>query len=123
MAEVRLEGVSKSYGEELALDSLTLEVAEKEFLVLLGPSGCGKTTALRCIAGLETPDKGKIYIGGTLVNDFAPKERDIALVFQSYALYPHKTVFGNLEFPLKARGESPQEIRAKVNEVAQLLRI
>ncbi len=123
MARVRLHGVSKSFGTTKALDSLGLDVGDKEFAVLLGPSGCGKTTALRCIAGLETPDEGEIYIGDTLVNDLPPKERDVAVVFQSYALYPHKTVYGNLAFPLQVRGRPKQAILEKVKQVASLLRI
>ncbi|MFP3985054.1 MAG: ABC transporter ATP-binding protein, partial [Candidatus Bathyarchaeia archaeon] len=95
----------------------------KEFMVLLGPSGCGKTTALRCIAGLETPEEGEIYIGDKLVNDLDPKERDIAMVFQSYALYPHMTVSKNLAFPLENAKLPKKEIERKVQEVAELLKI
>jgi multiple sugar transport system ATP-binding protein len=123
MAEVILDDVCKKFGDVTALDSLSLKVEDKEFAVLLGPSGCGKTTALRCIAGLETPDSGEIRIGETIVNGLAPKDRDIAMVFQSYALYPHKTVFDNLAFPLKVRKKSRQQIETKVKEVANLLRI
>ena len=96
---------------------------DKEFLVLLGPSGCGKTTALRCIAGLETPEEGEIYIGDNLVNDLDPKERDIAMVFQSYALYPHMTVFKNLAFPLENLGVPMAERKTRVQQVAELLKI
>ncbi len=107
----------------MAVNSLSLEGKDKEFLVLLGPSGCGKTTALRCIAGLETPEEGEIYIGDRLVNDLDPKERDVAMVFQSYALYPHMTVFSNLAFPLENMKVPKDEIRVKVRQVAELLKI
>jgi multiple sugar transport system ATP-binding protein len=88
MAHVQFKGLSKRFKSVVALDDLTLEVGDKEFLVLVGPSGCGKTTALRCLAGLEEPTAGEIYIGDRLVNDVSPKDRDIAMVFQNYALYP-----------------------------------
>jgi len=123
MAEVRLSNLVKRFGSVTAVDNLNLKVEDKEFIVLLGPSGCGKTTALRCIAGLETPDGGEIYIGDELVNDIPPKERDIAMVFQSYALYPHMTVFNNLAFPLKMRKYSKSEIHQRVQKSADLLRI
>jgi multiple sugar transport system ATP-binding protein len=123
MAELRLLEVSKSFGNVRALDSLSLQIRDREFAVLLGPSGCGKTTALRCIAGLEKPDKGEIYIGDAQVNGLPPKDRDVAVVFQSYALYPHKTVRDNLAFPLHMRGKSRQVIDQKVKEVANLLKI
>lgn len=92
-------------------------------MVFLGPSGSGKTTALRCVAGLEMPDEGEIYIGDTVVSDLSPKERDVAMVFQSYALYPHMTVYDNIAFPLKIRGLSQADISARVKKVAELLRI
>ncbi len=123
MAQLRLQDVSKSFGAVKALDSVSLEVGDKEFVVFLGPSGCGKTTVLRCIAGLERPDSGEIFIDGVMVNDLLPKERDVAVVFQSYALYPHKTVYDNLAFPLQVRGKSKQTIDQRVREVARLLRI
>ena len=123
MAKVLLKNVTKRFGEVLAVNQLSLEVKDKEFMILLGPSGCGKTTALRCIAGLETPEEGEIYIGNRLVNDLDPKERDIAMVFQSYALYPHMTVFKNLAFPLENARVPKEEIKNKVQEVAELLRI
>src|SRR5215218_4716759 len=103
MASVAFDRVSKSYGEVLALNDLTIHVHDREFLVLVGPSGCGKSTALRLIAGLEELSSGDIYIGDRLVNDVAPKDRDIAMVFQSYALYPHMSVYDNLAFGLKLR--------------------
>ena len=107
----------------MAVDRLSLKVKEKEFVVLLGPSGCGKTTTLRCIAGLEKPDEGEIYIGDRLVNDLDPKDRNIAMVFQSYALYPHMTVFSNMAFPLENFKVPKGEMKKKVQEVARLLQI
>ena len=107
----------------MAVDELSLRAQDKEFLVLLGPSECGKTTALRCISGLEAPDAGKIYIGDRLVNDLPPKDRDVAMVFQTYALYPHMTVYDNIAFPLKMRRVAKQEIDGKVRKAADLLRI
>lgn len=123
LARVLLKNVKKQFGEVIAVDRLNLEAKDKEFLVLLGPSGCGKTTVLRCIAGLETPDKGEIYIGDRLVNDLDPRERDVAMVFQSYALYPHMRVFSNLAFPLENAKVPKDEIKKRVNQVAELLRI
>jgi multiple sugar transport system ATP-binding protein len=123
LARVLLKDVTKRFGKVVAVDSLDLEVKDKEFAILLGPSGCGKTTALRCIAGLETPDKGEIYIGDRLVNDLDPKERDVAMVFQSYALYPHMTVFRNLAFPLENMKVPKDEIKTKVRQAAELLQI
>src|SRR3972149_5578898 len=98
MASVRLVDLSKRFDKVVALDRLNLEIQDKEFLVLVGPSGCGKTTALRLIAGLEEPTEGEIHIGGRLVNDVTPRDRDIAMVFQNYALYPHMSVYDNLSF-------------------------
>lgn len=123
MARVLLRDVTKRFGDVVAVDRLNLDVQDKEFVILLGPSGCGKTTALRCIAGLETPDEGEIFIGDEFVNDLDPKDRDIAMVFQSYALYPHMTVFDNLAFPLENRKVSRNEIRERVKKVAELLQI
>lgn len=123
LARVLLENVRKQFGEVIAVDRLSLEAKDREFLVLLGPSGCGKTTVLRCIAGLENPDEGEIYIGDRLVNDLDPKERDIAMVFQSYALYPHMSVFSNLAFPLENAKFPKDEIKKRVNQVAELLKI
>jgi len=123
LARVLLKNVTKSFGEVVAVNSLNLEAKDKEFVVLLGPSGCGKTTALRCIAGLETPEEGDIYIGNRLVNDLDPKERNVAMVFQSYALYPHMTVFNNLSFPLENMKVPKDEINRKVRQVAKLLEI
>jgi len=121
MSGVALEGVTKRFGNVTAVDDLTLEIEDKEFLVLLGPSGCGKSTALRMIAGLEDPTAGVIRIGERVVNDIEPKDRDIAMVFQSYALYPHMTVERNIEFPLKSRGVPKDERRMLVHDVASML--
>ena len=123
MSEVVLENVSKRFGEVTAVDSVNLKVKKREFLTLLGPSGCGKTTTLRLIAGLEEPTSGNIYIGDKIVNDLPPKDRNIAMVFQSYALYPHMTVFDNIRFPLRIRKVPKNEISKKVEEAATLLGI
>lgn len=123
MAKVVLKGVTKRFGEVVAINRFNLEARDKDFVVLLGPSGCGKTTALRCIAGLETADEGEIYIGERLVNDLDPQERDVAMVFQSYALYPHMTVFSNLAFPLENAKVPKDEVKRRVQEVAELLKI
>jgi multiple sugar transport system ATP-binding protein len=120
---VRVRNLSKKFGNTLAVKNVSLEIKDKEFLVLLGPSGCGKTTTLRCIAGLETPDEGEIYIGETLVNDLPPKDRDIAMVFQSYALYPQMSVFDNIAFPLRIRKIPKPEIEKRVQEAASILKI
>jgi len=121
MSGVVFEGVTKRYGDVTAVDDLTLDIADQEFMVLLGPSGCGKTTALRMIAGLETVTEGELRIGERVVNDVEAKDRDIAMVFQSYALYPHMTVRQNIEVPLKARkyevnGGPARKLSAKERE-------
>jgi len=123
MASVKLVNLTKRFGKVVAVNKLNLSIRDKEFLVLLGPSGCGKTTTLRMIAGLERPDEGEIYINDRLVNDLPPRERNIAMVFQSYALYPHMTVYDNIAFPLKMRKLPKEEIDKRVKEVADLLRI
>jgi multiple sugar transport system ATP-binding protein len=123
LARIKLKSLTKRFGDVVAVNNLSLEVENNEFLVLLGPSGCGKTTTLRCIAGLENPDEGEIYIGDKLVNELPPKDRDVAMVFQSYALYPHMTVFDNIAFPLKMRKFPKDEIEEKVRRTAELLRI
>lgn len=123
MARVVLNHVTKKFGRIVAVDDLSLEVRDKEFVVLLGPSGCGKSTTLRLIAGLEKPDSGEIWIGDRLVNEVDPTKRNVAMVFQSYALYPHMTVYGNIEFPLKMAGVPKEERRRKVIEVAEFLGI
>ncbi|MFN2444565.1 MAG: ABC transporter ATP-binding protein [Vicinamibacterales bacterium] len=115
---VRFEGVSKRYGAQTALSAVDLDVQSGECLVLLGPSGCGKTTLLRLLAGLERPDDGHIWIGDRVVNDIDPAARDVAMVFQSYALYPHFTVFQNIAFPLRARGVAAGEIDRRVRAAA-----
>ena len=121
MAEVILDGVRKRYGPVTVIEHLDLAIADREFMVLVGPSGCGKSTALRMIAGLEEITGGTISIGGRVVNDVAPKDRDIAMVFQSYALYPHMTVRQNLEFGLKIRKTPRAETDRRVREAAEIL--
>ncbi len=123
MASVTFEHVYKRFGDVIAVNDLNLDIADKEFLVLVGPSGCGKTTALRCLAGLEDISDGKIMIGDRVVNDVAPKDRDIAMVFQSYALYPHMSVYDNMAFGLKLRKTPKAEIDARVKEAAKVLGI
>lgn len=122
MAEVKLINVSKIYeGDKYAVLDVNLDINEKEFVVLVGPSGCGKSTTLRMIAGLENISSGEIYIDGRLVNDIPPKDRDIAMVFQNYALYPHMTVYDNMAFGLKLRKFSKGEIKKRVFETAGIL--
>jgi multiple sugar transport system ATP-binding protein len=122
MAEIEFVHVSKVYGGETpAVRDLSLEIEEGEFVVLVGPSGCGKTTALRMVAGLEEITEGEIRIGGRVVNELAPRNRDIAMVFQNYALYPHKTVFENLAFGLRMRKVPKPEQRSRVEEIARVL--
>jgi multiple sugar transport system ATP-binding protein len=123
MAGVKYDHVTKQFGEVKAVNDLTIDVKDKEFLVLVGPSGCGKTTALRLLAGLEDISSGTISIGDRVVNDVAPKDRDIAMVFQSYALYPHMSVYDNMAFGLKLRKMSKTEIDKRVKEAAQVLGI
>jgi len=122
MATVTFDHVFKRFpGDVIAVNDLNLQVADGEFLILVGPSGCGKTTALRCVAGLETISDGKLLIGDQVVNDVAPKDRDIAMVFQSYALYPHMSVYDNLAFGLKLRKMPKAEIDKRVREAAGIL--
>jgi multiple sugar transport system ATP-binding protein len=121
MPGVTYEHVTKRFDRVVALNDLNLEVKDKEFLVLVGPSGCGKTTALRCLAGLEEATSGVIKIGTRIVNDVAPKDRDIAMVFQSYALYPHMTVYDNMAFGLKLRRVPRPEIDRRVKEAGEVL--
>lgn len=123
MGEVLIENLTKKYGNVIAVDDLSLEVKDKTFLILLGPSGCGKTTTLRAVAGLETPDSGDIYIDGERVTDVPPQDRDVAMVFQSYALYPHMSVYDNIGFPLKISKTPKEEIGEHVHEAAKILRI
>jgi multiple sugar transport system ATP-binding protein len=121
MAGVSFEHVTKRFGDVVAVRELTLDVADREFLVLLGPSGCGKSTALRMIAGLDEPNEGTIRIGDVVVNDIEPRDRDVAMVFQSYALYPHMTVARNIEFPLKSRKVPSKERSELVRQAAETL--
>jgi multiple sugar transport system ATP-binding protein len=123
MASVTFDHVYKRFGDVVAVNDLNLEIADREFLVLVGPSGCGKTTALRCLAGLEDVSEGRILIGDQVVNDVAPKDRDIAMVFQSYALYPHMSVYDNMAFGLKLRKTPKDEIDRRVKKAADILGI
>lgn len=124
MAGVVLKNVYKTYpGGVTAVSDFNIEIEDKEFIILVGPSGCGKTTTLRMIAGLEEITQGELYIGDKLCNDVAPKDRDIAMVFQNYALYPHMTVFDNMAFGLKLRKTPKEEIKRRVHEAARILSI
>src|SRR3954470_15007255 len=122
MSEITLEGVTKVFADgQEAVKDMNLEVGDGEFMILVGPSGCGKSTALRMIAGLEDISSGEVKIGGEVVNDLTPKERDIAMVFQNYALYPHMSVRENMGFALKLAGVEKQELRSRVEEAARIL--
>ncbi|MDD4689838.1 MAG: sn-glycerol-3-phosphate ABC transporter ATP-binding protein UgpC [Eubacteriales bacterium] len=124
MAELNLKGIYKRYsGGVTAVSDFNLDIADKEFVILVGPSGCGKSTTLRMIAGLEEISEGELYIDGILMNEVHPKNRDIAMVFQNYALYPHKTVFENMAFALKLRKMPKEDINRRVNEAAGILGI
>jgi len=124
MATIEFDRVCKSYpGGIAAVDDLNLAIEDGEFMIFVGPSGCGKTTALRMVAGLEEISAGEIRIGGRRVNDLEPQDRDIAMVFQNYALYPHKHVRDNIGFPLRMQRISPAEIECRVREVSALLGI
>jgi len=123
MTVIEFKNVTKRFGKVVAVNDLSFKIRDKEFMVLLGPSGCGKSTVLRLIAGLEKPTQGEIYIDGELINDVPPWERNVAMVFQSYALYPHMTVRENIAFPLRIKKEPRQEIEKRVREVARLLGI
>ncbi|HET9597070.1 MAG TPA: sn-glycerol-3-phosphate ABC transporter ATP-binding protein UgpC [Anaeromyxobacteraceae bacterium] len=123
MAGVRLDGVAKRYGKQVVIEKLDLEIRDREFMVLVGPSGCGKSTALRMVAGLEEISGGRISIGDRVVNDVAPKDRDVAMVFQNYALYPHMSVRANLAFGLKMRDVPKTEIDRLVDGAAEILGI
>ncbi len=120
---VQLKNITKRFGDVIAVNQVDFEINEGELLVLLGPSGCGKTTALRMIAGLESIDEGDIFIGGRRVNDVLPKYHDVAMVFQSYALYPHMTVADNIGYPLKLRGVDKTQRRQAIVNTAQLVRL
>ena len=121
MANVVLKDLTKTFKTVVAVNNVSLEIMDKEFLVLVGPSGCGKTTALRMIAGLEEVSGGEIFIGDRIVNDVSPKDRDIAMVFQNYALYPHMSVYDNMAFGLKLRKVPKPDIKRRVQEAADLL--
>jgi len=123
MATVTFDHVWKRYGEVVAVGDLSLDIQDEEFLVLVGPSGCGKTTSLRMIAGLEDISEGTLKIGERVVNDMAPKDRDVAMVFQSYALYPHMSVYDNLAFGLKLRKVAKPEIDRRVREAAKIIEL
>jgi multiple sugar transport system ATP-binding protein len=123
MASIKYDHVWKRFGDLAVLKDLNIDINDQEFLVLVGPSGCGKTTALRCLAGLEEITDGNILIGDRVVNDVPPKDRDIAMVFQSYALYPHMSVYDNMAFGLKLRKTPKQEIDRRVKEAAEMLKI
>src|SRR5438067_11591555 len=123
MAQVSLRNLVKDYDLTPAVRGIDLDIADKEFVVLVGPSGCGKTTTLRMIAGLEDITGGEILIGGDVVNDTPPKDRDIAMVFQNYALYPHMTVFENMSFGLRLKKVARTEIKARVENAARILDI
>jgi multiple sugar transport system ATP-binding protein len=124
MSEITFDGVTKIFGNDIrAVDDLSLTIAEGEFMVFVGPSGCGKTTALRMLAGLEDITSGALSIGGTVVNNVLPKHRDVAMVFQNYALYPHMSVEKNIGFALKVRGDSKAEIKRKVTDAANILHL
>jgi len=121
--DVELKGLAKSFGKVTAINNMNLEIEQGEFLVLLGPSGCGKTTALRMIAGLETIETGELYIGGKLMNEMLPKYRDVAMVFQSYALYPHMIVEENIGYPLKMKGVKGQDKKDAILKAAKLVQL
>ena len=123
MVDLKVENLTKKYGDTTALDKFSIDIKSGELMVLLGPSGCGKTTAIRCIAGLITPTTGQIYLGNRKVNELSPKDRDVAMVFQNYALYPHMSIHDNIAFPLKMRKKSKSNIQEKVNQMAELLGI
>ena len=123
MATVKLENITKRFGDLTALDGITLDIQDEEFFVLLGQTGAGKTTTLRCIAGLDKPEEGTIYLDGVSVNDKTPAERDVAFVFQSHILYPHLSVYENMAFPLHPRKLSAEEIDRRVRDIAQMLHI
>jgi len=123
MPKVRFDHVTKRFGNTMAVDDLVLDVEDRDFLVLVGPSGCGKSTVIRLLAGLEKATSGDIYLEDRLVNDVPPRDRDIAMVFQSYALYPHMSVYDNMAFGLKMHGQHRDEIKRHVHEVAEILGI
>jgi len=121
VASVTFQNVFKRFGDFIAVNDLSIEVEDKEFVVFVGPSGCGKSTSLRMLAGLEEISEGQIMIGDRVVNDVPPKDRDIAMVFQSYALYPHMSVYDNMAFGLKLRKTPKADIERRVSEAAEIL--
>jgi len=123
MAKVTVRNVEKYYGKVHAVKGINIDIKDKEFMCLLGPSGCGKSTTLRMVAGLESISKGEMLIGDTVVNDLAPKDRDVAMVFENYALYPHKNVFENIAYPLRIRKYSDSEVQERVQRAAKILEI
>ena len=123
MAQIELMNVSKRWGNFIGVDNFNLTIANEEFLVLLGPSGCGKTTMMRMIAGLEEASEGDIIIDGKVVNDLEPKDRDIAMVFQSYGLYPNMNVYENIRFPLKVRKIDPKTHDTRVRRAADMVEL
>src|SRR6476620_8776542 len=123
MADIKLTGVKKTYAKLQVIHGVDVTIADGEFIVIVGPSGCGKSTLLRMIAGLETISEGEIAIGGRVVNEVEPKDRNIAMVFQNYALYPHMSVFENMAYGLKIRGRPKAEIRDRVQRAAGILRL
>ncbi len=123
MASIKIKNLVKNYGTTPVVHGINLDIISGEFVVFVGPSGCGKSTTLRMIAGLEEVTSGEIWIGDKLVNDVAPKDRDIAMVFQNYALYPHMSVYKNLEFSLKLRKMNKKDIEVRVNEAAEMLEL
>jgi ABC-type sugar transport system ATPase subunit len=123
LTTLRIRNLTKKYGNVTALENFSLDINSGEFMVLLGPSGCGKTTVLRCVSGLTDPTGGEIFIGNELVNDLPPKDRDVAMVFQNYSLYPHMNVYENIAFPLKMRKTERHKIDERVRNIANLLNI
>jgi multiple sugar transport system ATP-binding protein len=123
MASIHLQNIAKRYGAFIGVQNMSLKVADEEFLVLLGPSGCGKTTTMRMIAGLETPTEGQIIIDGEVVNDVDARDRDVAMVFQGYALYPNMTIYENIRFPLRMRGVPASEHDARIRAAADMVEL
>ena len=123
MAEIQLRNLSKRWGTFVGVNSFNLTIPDREFLVLLGPSGCGKTTTMRMIAGLETPTDGEIMVDGNRINELEPKDRDVAMVFQNYGLYPTMTVRENIRFPLKVRGVARDQHDAMVHRAAEMVEL
>lgn len=123
MASIHLQNIVKRYGAFVGVQNMSLDIADEEFLVLLGPSGCGKTTTMRMIAGLEDPTDGKIVIGGEVVNDIDARDRDVAMVFQGYALYPNMSIYENIRFPLRMRGVPASEHDARIRKAAEMVEL